>query len=79
MSTSKQQTFSMVTGNCKSGRAEKNGFTKSRVEERSNTSTLRVIKGDEIEPSAWGYNWATLFLVDINTGIWPSWWGESRI
>jgi hypothetical protein len=25
-----------------------------------------------MEPSAWGYNWATLFLGDINTGTWPS-------
>jgi hypothetical protein len=24
------------------------------------------------EPSAWGYNWATLFLEDINMGFWPS-------
>jgi hypothetical protein len=28
------------------------------------------------EPSAWGYNRATLFLGDINTGTWPSMlWG----
>jgi hypothetical protein len=25
-----------------------------------------------MEPSARGYNWATLFLGDINTGAWPS-------
>jgi hypothetical protein len=25
-----------------------------------------------VGPSAWAYNWATLFLGDINTGIWPS-------
>jgi hypothetical protein len=31
------------------------------------------------EPSAWGCNWATPFLGDINTGTWPSGWGESRI
>jgi hypothetical protein len=31
------------------------------------------------EPSAWGYNWATLFLGDINTGTWPSRLAESRI
>jgi hypothetical protein len=24
------------------------------------------------EPSAWGYNWATLFLGDINMATWPS-------
>jgi hypothetical protein len=29
--------------------------------------------------SAWGYNWATLFLGYINTGTWPSILGESRI
>jgi hypothetical protein len=31
------------------------------------------------EPSAWGYNWATLLLGDINTGTWPFMLGESRI
>jgi hypothetical protein len=38
-----------------------------------NTSTvaLRVVGGDEREASAWGYNWANLFLGDINTGTWP--------
>jgi hypothetical protein len=40
---------------------------------------LRVVGGDEKEPSAWGYNWATLFLRDINTGTWPSMLGESQI
>jgi hypothetical protein len=25
-----------------------------------------------MEPSVWGYNWATLFLGNINKGIWPS-------
>jgi hypothetical protein len=47
-------------------------FTVSRVETRSNTSTvtLRVV-GDEYEAQCLGgggYNWATLFLWDINTG-----------
>jgi hypothetical protein len=32
------------------------------------TVALRVVGGDEKDPSAWGYNWATLFLGDINTG-----------
>jgi hypothetical protein len=56
-----------------------------RVEAGSNTSTvaLRVVGGDEKgtqwKPSAWGYNWVTLFLGDINTGTWPSRLGESRI
>jgi hypothetical protein len=31
------------------------------------------------EPSALGNNWATLFLGDINTGTWPSWFGESEM
>jgi hypothetical protein len=30
-------------------------------------------------PAPGGYNWATLFLGYINTGIWPSRLGESRI
>jgi hypothetical protein len=30
-------------------------------------------------PSARGYNWATLFLGDINTGTWPSRLGESQM
>jgi hypothetical protein len=29
--------------------------------------------------SARGYNWATLFLGDINTGTWPSKLGESQM
>jgi hypothetical protein len=46
----------------------------ARVEAGSNTSTvaLRVVRGDERKPGAWGYNWATLFLRDINMGTWPS-------
>jgi hypothetical protein len=31
------------------------------------------------KPSAWGYNWASLFLWDINTGTWPFRLGKSRI
>jgi hypothetical protein len=31
------------------------------------------------KPSAWGCNWATLFLGEINTGTWPSMLGESQI
>jgi hypothetical protein len=51
-----------------------------------NTSkiVLSVTRGDEKEPSARGrvgglYNWATLFLGDINTVTWPSRLGESEI
>jgi hypothetical protein len=45
-----------------------------RVEAGSNTSTvaLQVVGDDEIEPGAWGYNWAMLFIGDINTGTYPS-------
>jgi hypothetical protein len=45
-------------------------FESARVETGSNTSTvtLRVAGGDEKENSAWGYNWATLFLGDNNMG-----------
>jgi hypothetical protein len=30
--------------------------------------SLRVVRGDEKAPSAWGYNWAALSLGDINNG-----------
>jgi hypothetical protein len=45
---------------------------------KTSTVTLRV-GGDKREPSAWEYNWATLFPDYINTGTWPSRLGESRI
>jgi hypothetical protein len=53
----------------------------SRVKAGSNTYTvaLRVVGGDKKEPSAWGYNWDTLFLGDKNTRTWPYSLGESRI
>jgi hypothetical protein len=35
-------------------------------------------KATKREPSAWGFNWATLFLGVINMGTWPSRLGESR-
>jgi hypothetical protein len=40
------------------------------VEAGSNTSiiALRVVRVDEKEPYAWGYNLCTPFLGDINTG-----------
>jgi hypothetical protein len=42
------------------------------MEAGSKTSTvaLRVVKGDENEPSAWEYDGAILFLRDINTKTW---------
>jgi hypothetical protein len=50
-----------------------------RMEVGSNTSTVALgdVGGDEKEPSAWGYNLATQFLRDINTGIRHSRLGES--
>jgi hypothetical protein len=47
----------------------------SRVEAGSNTSTVAT----KMETSDWVYNWATLFLDDINTKTWPSRLGESKI
>jgi hypothetical protein len=44
----------------------------------TSTVDLRVVRGDEREPSARGYNSATLFLGDINTRTWPSRLGESQ-
>jgi hypothetical protein len=40
------------------------------VEVRSNMSNvaLRVVGDDEMEPSTWGYNVATMFLENIETG-----------
>jgi hypothetical protein len=51
------------------------------MEAGSNTSTvdLRVVGGDEKETSARGYNWATLFLRDINKGAWISRFGVSNL
>jgi hypothetical protein len=36
------------------------------------------MKATEREPGAWGCNWATLFLGDINTWAWPSMLGIGR-
>jgi hypothetical protein len=42
-----------------------------RTEAGSNTSTvaLRAVGGDETRTQCLGYNWATLYGGDINTGI----------
>jgi hypothetical protein len=50
------------------------------VEEGLNTSTVafRVVGGDKEETSGWGYNWATLFLGDINRGPGPPRWGSLK-
>jgi hypothetical protein len=45
----------------------------------SSTVALRIVRGDKRERRAQGYNWATLFLEDINTGTWPSRLGESQM
>jgi hypothetical protein len=52
-----------------------------RVEAGSNTSTavLQVVGGDEKGNQCLRYNWATLFVGDINTGTWPSRFGKSRV
>jgi hypothetical protein len=52
----------------------------SDVEAGYNTSTvaLRVVRGDGKETQGRRYIWATLFLWDINTGTWPSRFGESQ-
>jgi hypothetical protein len=41
------------------------------MEAGDNTSTiaLRILEGDEKEPSSRGYNWANLSMGEINTGI----------
>jgi hypothetical protein len=51
----------------------------------SNLSSVHVttitwdIKPSRRQPSAQGYNWATLSLGDINTGTWPSRLEESQM
>jgi hypothetical protein len=56
-------------------------YSEDRWEVGLNTSTIAlwIIGGGKREPSAWGYNWATLYLGDISTGSWPSRQVESRI
>jgi hypothetical protein len=49
------------------------------AEPNTSTVTLPVVGGDEKEPNAWGCNWATLFLGDINMGTWTSKLGKSWI
>jgi hypothetical protein len=45
---------------------------------RTNTTVSRR-RQQKREPSAWGYNWVTLFLGAINIGTWCSRLGESQI
>jgi hypothetical protein len=55
---------------CKSGLTPYNeDYTPARVEAGSNTSkvALRAVGGDEKGNHCLGYNWATLFLGDVNT------------
>jgi hypothetical protein len=42
-------------------------------------SPCESLEATKKEPSTRGYNWATLFLGDINTGTWPSRLGESQL
>jgi hypothetical protein len=53
----------------------------SAIASLSNTPAmaLRVVGGDKKGTQCLGYNRATLFVGDINTGTWPSRLGESRI
>jgi hypothetical protein len=44
----------------------------------SSQPPLTRVEATKREPSARGYNWATLFLGDINTGTWPSRLGSLR-
>jgi hypothetical protein len=36
------------------------------------------VKWNNMEPNARWYNWATLFLGEVNIGTWPSRLGESQ-
>jgi hypothetical protein len=49
-----------------------------RVWRRLRITSLRVAKGDEKGTQCLGYNWATLFPGDINTGTWPPGGGVSN-
>jgi hypothetical protein len=42
---------------------------------RSSASRRRRRKGNPVP----GYNWAALFLGDVNTGTWPSRFGKSQV
>jgi hypothetical protein len=53
------------------------GPCRSVISSNGSEGVTRAVRVSE--PSAWGYNWATLFLGDINTGIWPSREGESNM
>jgi hypothetical protein len=55
----------------------KGDFLSLRVGAEKNNPTvlLRVVRG---KPSAWGYNWATLYPGDINLEAWSSMLGVGR-
>jgi hypothetical protein len=44
------------------------------VEASKNTSTAALLESAKRESGAWGYNWATLSVGDINTGRWTQSW-----
>jgi hypothetical protein len=46
---------------------------------RSISNLAFNLKHIQDKSSAWGYNWATLFLGNLNTGTWPSRLGESQM
>jgi hypothetical protein len=41
-------------------------YNEDHLSQADSIMALRVVGGDEREPSAWEYNWATLFLREIN-------------
>jgi hypothetical protein len=47
------------------------GFSRDAKQIKENSNVISY-KAKEREPSAWGYNWATLSLGEMNTGTWPS-------
>jgi hypothetical protein len=42
----------------------------------TSTIALKVVKNDGMGTQCWGYDWATLFLGDINTRTWAPGWGS---
>jgi hypothetical protein len=56
-----------------------NGVVNTPLQQYSGCYTPRHWAFQWVKPNAWGCNWATLFLGDINMRTWPSRLGESRI
>jgi hypothetical protein len=60
-------------------RSPKVGSTPRRTDWLTVSRKVTVTVWWVSQPSARGYNWATLFPGDINTGTWPSRLGESQM